>query len=121
VAQADSTGHSHCPTRGAPAGISIASYFTRGFFCTQIAQSSYPEKCPILGRDEMNEAGYVASRLWTNGSIIMVHVTLITTWTAAFMALAFLIGIFTVFQQRQVRPRSKSRGQQLLEDSKEET
>ncbi|MGJ4995752.1 hypothetical protein ACQR0Z_15100 [Bradyrhizobium sp. HKCCYLS3077] len=85
----------------------------RGFYCTQIAQASYPAKCPLLGADEMNEAGYVASRLWTNGSIVMVHVTLVTIWTAAFTALALLVGSFAIFQQRKMPLRSHQKGQQL--------
>lgn len=81
---------------------------TRGFYCTHIAQTQFPDKCPLLGRDEMNEANNIPTRLWTSGSITAVHISLIASWTASFMALASLVGCFAVFQQRGTRPRARS-------------
>jgi hypothetical protein len=73
----------------------------RGFFCTQIAQSEYPNRCPFLGADELKEAGNVPNRLWTMESIAATHVTLLLSWILAFMLLTTLIGSFIVHQQRQ--------------------
>jgi hypothetical protein len=81
----------------------------RGFSCTYVAQSQYGDKCPFLGRDEMNEANYISTRLWTEGSITMVHVSLIASWTGAFMALACFVGSFVVFQQRESKTSRRSR------------
>lgn len=72
----------------------------RGFACTQIAETQYPDKCPFLGWDELNEVEYNPARLWTEGSIIAVETTLLVIWTIAFMAITTLLGSFVIYQKR---------------------
>lgn len=77
--------------------------FARGFICTPIAKARYSDLCPFLGGDQLNGVEYVATRLWTETSISMVHLTLIASWTLAFMTLAALVGMFVVYQQKTPR------------------
>jgi hypothetical protein len=72
----------------------------RGFFCTSIAQKQFPDSCPFLARDELNEVEYVPSRLWTNQSMTAVQVTLLVLWMGAFISLTTLVGTFVVYQKR---------------------
>lgn len=57
--------------------------FVKGYECTAAAKLLYESTCPLLPKNEIASANYAADRLWTSGSIVVVRVSLLITWSAA--------------------------------------
>jgi hypothetical protein len=72
--------------------------FVKGFVCTADATAVFGAKCPGLGMDELQTAGYSAEKLWTSHSIAIVRIALVALWLSAFVALSVLTGSFLVYQ-----------------------
>ena len=81
--------------------------FVKGYVCTDEAAAVFGRKCPDLGMDELATAEFEAGRLWTERSIAVTRLALVTLWLAAFMALSVLVGSFLVYQMRTPATRRK--------------
>ena len=94
-------------------GLSLFSFTTpvthdryiKGFDCTKDARAVFADKCPWLDLDELKQAEYEATRLWTIQSITVVRIGLLTLWAFSFAMLALALGAFISFQQRPHRQR----------------
>ncbi len=71
-------------------------HWVKGYVCTPEATALYKNKCPFLGKDELQGAEYEAERLWTLPSIMVVKVTMVALWLAAFVSVAALVASHVV-------------------------
>jgi len=72
----------------------------KGFVCTPVAKLVYGDKCPDLGKPELEAANYTAATLWTVESINIVRVNLIVLWGLDFAVLSVFVGTFAARQRR---------------------
>ncbi len=71
----------------------------KGFVCTDVAATVYGTDCPLLVEDQIRDAEWDSSRLWTPLSITASRVTLVVVWLLAFLALTGVLGAFVVRQR----------------------
>ena len=81
--------------------------FVKGLVCTRDALAVYPKLCPWLGDDQLIEAEWEASRLWTLWSITFIRVVLLASWLLSFGSLSCLLGSFFVFQAGSGKPKAR--------------
>jgi hypothetical protein len=70
-----------------------------GFICLpEIAQlQEYKEKCPFLGREDVNNGRYEPTKFWYPWTVSLVQIILVTTWMSAFLVFSGLLGTFISF------------------------
>jgi len=73
-----------------------------GFTCTSEAKEVYGESCYAKSMQHLAAVEFQASRLWEDWSINLVTNILTTLWLVCFCALSVIIGLFVVFQRRQL-------------------
>jgi hypothetical protein len=81
----------------------------RGFVCTFAAKLVHGDKCPDLGKPELEAAHYSAVTLWTFESINIVRVNLAVLWSLAFAALSVLAGTLAALRSRNSSERRRER------------
>ena len=81
----------------------------KGFVCTPVARLVYEDKCPDLGKPELEAANYAAATLWTLESINIVRVSLSVLWSLDFAALSVFAGTFAARQSQKSSERSRHR------------
>ena len=74
--------------------------FTKGFVCRPNIQALYPKECPLVSREILSGAQYIAENIWTDWSVQLMQVAIPCFWLAAFILLSGLIGAFLVFQTK---------------------
>jgi hypothetical protein len=67
-----------------------------------------PEIKPLIAdtytpRDALRDSAYDTSRVWTQTSVTITHVTLIAAWLFTFVSLVIYLGTFVIAQQRTIR------------------
>lgn len=72
----------------------------KGYVCTQLAMTMYPDDCPDFSNQALSKVEYEATALWTKESVRNVQLMLFMIWATIFAALSTLIGSFIVFQAR---------------------
>jgi len=73
-----------------------------GFVCTEEAKLVYGESCDDHATEKLASMQYEAARLWESWSISLMTFLLTILWFLCFGALSALVGVFLVFQSRQL-------------------
>ena len=81
----------------------------KGFVCTYAAKLVHEDKCPNLGKAELEAANYSPLTLWTFESFNVVRVTLVVLWSMGFAALSVFAGTFAAFQSLKRSERNRQR------------
>jgi glycerol-3-phosphate acyltransferase PlsY len=74
----------------------VETRIARGLTCTEQAQLVYGKRCPDLDLDQLKEAEYVATRLWSAGTIAMVSGGLVALWVLGFVSVAVTLSAISV-------------------------
>jgi hypothetical protein len=77
----------------------------RGYECTRQALLLYPDDCPHLGREVLQDAEWEAPVLWTRSSLTMTRVALAAAWLVFMMGLITAIGAIVAGRRLRARPR----------------
>lgn len=75
--------------------------FVKGYQCTSVAMKVYGDDCPLLAKRTIAEANYDADRIWTQVSLLAVRLSLLLSWSLAFVFLSCLTGCFVVYHIRR--------------------
>lgn len=73
----------------------------KGFVCTEMAQKTFPGKCPWLGEMEMKKAEWTPENLWQTWSITLTRLAIVATWLSSFLLLSIILACFINYQRRQ--------------------
>ena len=83
----------------------------RGYECTRQALLLYPDDCPHLSRDVLQDAEWEAPVLWTRSSLTMTRVALAATWLVFMMGLISAIGAIVAGRRLGSRTRRSRPGE----------
>ena len=86
--------------------------FVKGFVCRAYVEEVYPNECPFVGNDVLQDAGYEAERIWVPWSVYAAKVLIATVWMIGFILLSAAIGGFIVYQTGRASRRIRSRDPQ---------
>jgi hypothetical protein len=77
------------------------SRIVRGFICRADIPQVTAAECPMVSRQRIANAKFVADNIWQPWTVQLTSWALVIMWLSLFLLLSTLLGVFLVFQTRQ--------------------